>query len=81
MKESSRLGSTAGSNAGLVAAVRLGWAATVMAVQDAAQEQELAQLAQQPGADGAAVQRDDYSSTAAVLERARQAMELLERDV
>ena len=78
VKESSRPGSTSGSNAGLVAAVRLGWAATVMAVQQAQQEQELVQFVQ--GGDGAAGHRDDYSSTAAVLERARQAMDLLERD-
>jgi hypothetical protein len=70
-------------SSGLVAAVRLGWAATLMAVQEDLEQQELTALVQQQqqaegGSNGLLPQRDDYSSTAAVLARARQAMELME---
>lgn len=71
-------GSSSGSNAGLVAALRLGWAATLMAVQEDLEQQELSSLMQQPVQGGTPAQRDDYSSTAAVLQRARQTMAMLE---
>lgn len=81
MKESrltaARANGSSGSNAGLAAALRLGWAATVMAVQEQLEQQELSKLTQQQPQEGPG-QRDDYSSTAAVLARARQAMEMLE---
>jgi hypothetical protein len=76
--------SSSSSKAGLVAAVRLGWSATVMAVQETLDQQELSRMmtggAGGGGEAGAgfAMQRDDYSSTAAVLARARQAMDMLD---
>jgi hypothetical protein len=76
--------SSSSSKAGLVAAVRLGWSATVMAVQEALDQQELSKImaggAEAGGEAGAGLtmQRDDYSSTAAVLARARQTMDMLD---
>lgn len=70
---------------GLRAAVRVGWAATVMAVQELLAEQELHQPLeqQQPmggggGLVGFSVERDDGSSTAAVLARAREVTDMLQ---